>query len=86
MPAIKGEDAGDGEALGDSHDGCIDKANVAIGVLVDQLSRPRDIGNGHAFKPEPSRDDVSQEGELTADAHTFRDEVICLGQHCHRDK
>jgi hypothetical protein len=42
MPAIKCEDACDGETLGDSHDGCIDKAHVAIGVLVDQLSRPRD--------------------------------------------
>ena len=79
MPAIKGEDACDGEALGDSHDGCIDKATVAISVLVDQLSRPRDICNGHAFKPEPSRDDVLQEGELAADAHPFRDEKIRLG-------
>ncbi len=59
MPVVKRQYARNVEALGHGHDRGVDEADVAVGVLVDQLHTSCNVVTSNAFQPVTSRCYVS---------------------------
>ena len=61
---VKGGDLGGTEALSDGNDRRVDCTKAEIGILLNQLRRPFEVGLGRVLDAEAPGDETAEEGTL----------------------
>jgi hypothetical protein len=82
---VKGGDLGGTEAFSDGNDRRVDCTKAEIGILLNQLRRPFEVGLGHVFDCEAPGDKTAEEGTLDRGLGALSKQVTNLGYDEIRD-